>query len=264
MAYVRLPELKLSAVDQRYTRRESGSGGEVYRYQSGTFQADLHVDSDGIVIDYPACGGGSTRSPRPMPAAPRFIPNEGGGAPLETIPTRVTTDTPMIDALRAAGPYPPLRDELMLFGQFVGVWDMHVHLFDESGNTTYDQDAEWAFGWVLDGRAIQDVLTGPNYRTGGTAPGERGIGTSIRTLEPGTSTWRVYFVSAAGKESILLRARQVGDEIWVEGPDTDGSQLRWTFTNIEPDRFHWKGFTSPDRGVTWRMEQEMLATRRTA
>jgi hypothetical protein len=24
----------------------------VYRYQSDTFQADLHVDSDGIVIDY--------------------------------------------------------------------------------------------------------------------------------------------------------------------------------------------------------------------
>jgi hypothetical protein len=33
---------------QRYTRT-----GDGYRYESGSFRADLGVDSDGIVTDYP-------------------------------------------------------------------------------------------------------------------------------------------------------------------------------------------------------------------
>jgi hypothetical protein len=46
------PELDVSVAEQRYTRLEHGANAE-FRYQSGTFSADLRVDSDGIVSDYP-------------------------------------------------------------------------------------------------------------------------------------------------------------------------------------------------------------------
>lgn len=42
------PELQITAESQRYTRLPTG-----YRYRSGTFTADLEVDGDGIVVDYP-------------------------------------------------------------------------------------------------------------------------------------------------------------------------------------------------------------------
>ena len=50
--------------------------------------------------------------------------------------------------------------------------------------------------------------------------------------------------------------------IVLEGKDTDGSVLRWMFTEITPGSFHWLGYTSPDNGKTWRLEQEMFAKRR--
>jgi hypothetical protein len=49
IAYVSLPELVVRAVQQRYTRLDEGC----YRYESGSFRADLPVDLHGFVIDYP-------------------------------------------------------------------------------------------------------------------------------------------------------------------------------------------------------------------
>jgi uncharacterized protein len=49
IAYVSIPELAVRAVQQRYTLLDR----DHYRYESGTFRADLPVDQDGFVIDYP-------------------------------------------------------------------------------------------------------------------------------------------------------------------------------------------------------------------
>jgi hypothetical protein len=38
-------------------------------------------------------------------------------------------------------------------------------------------------------------------------------------------------------------------------------QLRWRFTDIQPDSFTWRGETSHDGGATWAFEEQMLATR---
>lgn len=49
VAYINVPELTFSAVAQRYTRTSSSA----YRYESGSFRADLPVDEHGLVLDYP-------------------------------------------------------------------------------------------------------------------------------------------------------------------------------------------------------------------
>ncbi len=49
IAYVSLPELEVRAVQQRYTLLDQ----DLYRYESGTFSADLPVDKHGFVTDYP-------------------------------------------------------------------------------------------------------------------------------------------------------------------------------------------------------------------
>jgi uncharacterized protein len=59
VVYVSVPELSVQPVRQRYTlltQDEPGDGERdeaVYRYESGSFRADLLVDADGLVLDYP-------------------------------------------------------------------------------------------------------------------------------------------------------------------------------------------------------------------
>lgn len=50
MVYVQVdPLLEIHAADQRYARLPDGG----YRYQSGSFTADLEIDTDGFVTRYP-------------------------------------------------------------------------------------------------------------------------------------------------------------------------------------------------------------------
>ena len=53
MAFIDVPALDVRAVDQRYTCLQTSAHGAVYRFESGDFSADLSVDRDGLVIDYP-------------------------------------------------------------------------------------------------------------------------------------------------------------------------------------------------------------------
>jgi hypothetical protein len=85
----------------------------------------------------------------------------------------------MIEALAAEGPFNEYADKLMLFGRLVGGWNIEGRHFNPEGQVTKEQRGEWHFGWVLEGRAIQDVILTPPRR----APqnGETGtIGTAIR------------------------------------------------------------------------------------
>jgi hypothetical protein len=55
MAWVAVPALTVHADGQRYTHISSGPGHHVVRYEAtdGSFAADITVDADGVVIDYP-------------------------------------------------------------------------------------------------------------------------------------------------------------------------------------------------------------------
>jgi uncharacterized protein len=55
VVHITVPELTIRALPQRYTCLEVGSQGSVYRYEalSRNFSADLLVDRDGLVIEYP-------------------------------------------------------------------------------------------------------------------------------------------------------------------------------------------------------------------
>lgn len=56
MAWVSVPDLAVHPSRQRYTFLRQESATRIVRYESrgGSFVADLRVDDDGLVIDYPA------------------------------------------------------------------------------------------------------------------------------------------------------------------------------------------------------------------
>lgn len=56
-------------------------------------------------------------------------------------------------------------------------------------------------------------------------------------------------------------ARQVGDEIVLEGHDPEGAPMRWTFSEITGESFRWRRVVSPDGGNSWRVQKEMRVRR---
>src|SRR5919199_5671228 len=123
--------------------------------------------------------------------------------------------------LSANGPIEDRAEKLMLFGQFVGDWDVDFIVYEPDG-TKQTEKAEWHFGWVLEGRAVQDVWIVPRREERDkTSPVKSDYGTTIRFYDPAIDAWRVVYASPLHGDLLTLVARQVGDEIVLEGHDAD-------------------------------------------
>jgi len=169
--------------------------------------------------------------------------------------------SPMIGVLAADAPYPPLAGKLMLFGRLVGSWDIEGRYLDPDGKVLKENKGEWHFGWVLEGRVIQDVIISPPRA--GRAPGEesRSYDAAIRAYDPTTDKWRVTIVAPIFNVTVNLTAWEQGDEIWQEGPGPQGDPVRWTFSEFSDTRVVWRGYTSKDGGKTYVYDEEIVLTR---
>jgi hypothetical protein len=156
--------------------------------------------------------------------------------------------------LAAHGPAAEYADQLMLYGQFVGSWSVHSTTFHADGSRT-ERQGEWHFAWILGGRGIQDVLFARE------APAQQ-YGTTLRCYDATNAVWRVTWMMPGGGEYANLIGRQIGDRIVQEGVGPDPRRVeRWTFSDITPTTFLWRGEVSFDQGTTWTLEQEMRASR---
>ena len=157
----------------------------------------------------------------------------------------------MVAALGARGPHPSLDGEARTFDRFVGTWDCDFtfHLPDGS---VRKKKGELQFGWVLNGRAVQDIWT-----TYPTKPGEeKSSGTSFRFFDTKSKQWRVVFIQPQYSYVVAVAGALEGDRIVLRGIDTDGNQIRWTFFDITDNSFSWHGEKSYDSGKTWALEED--------
>lgn len=178
------------------------------------------------------------------------------GAPASAAPGH-----PLAAALLADVPHPALAPELALYGQFVGAWDVDVTNYPEGGAAQHAK-GEWIFGWVIEGRAIQDTWIVPARGERDRAQRDAGpFGTTIRFPVPSQGRWRIAWLNPVRGVVDLMWARPVGDEIVQEGIDGDGQPFRWIFHDISPERFRWRSEERLASGA-WRVNQEMQATRR--
>jgi hypothetical protein len=170
------------------------------------------------------------------------------------------TDTrlDMVATLQAMGPHPSLGEQAKVFGRFVGVWDGDYTEFSKDGKTTRSS-GEWVFGWVMDGRAIQDLfIIHPS-----AARSERYIGTTLRYFDPKSATWSVTFIDAEYGAVETLTGGAVGDDrIVLRSRDTVGRESRWSFDEIRADSWVFRDEVSSDGGKTWRLREEDHMTRR--
>jgi hypothetical protein len=163
----------------------------------------------------------------------------------------------MVTALSALSPDPSLGDQARVFDRFVGTWDCDYTFLLADGSTKRSV-GELEFGWILDGQAVQDIwITYPKE-----AGKERGIGTTVRFFDAKSKTWRIIFVSPAYGALMTTQGGMEGDRIVLRGVDDEGTTLRWSFNDIKPDSFNWRGETSRDGGQTWKLEEDHHMRRR--
>jgi hypothetical protein len=158
-----------------------------------------------------------------------------------------------IDALQADGPAHDRAGKMELYGWLIGTWDMDAVVHRDDG-TTHRGRGEIHFGWVLEGRAIQDVwiLPGVFY------------GTTLRVYDPGLDAWHILWSDPLKQYYSRQIGRPRGRDIVQEGRLEDGAAIRWSFTEITPDSFRWLGERSPDAGATWHLQAEFRARRAAA
>jgi hypothetical protein len=167
------------------------------------------------------------------------------------------TSSGFINALSAVAPAPDRADKMSLYGRFIGSWQSDVFAYAPDG-TRHAAHGEIHFGWVLDGRAIQDVWMIP--RRLDQVPGApvmpvagNWYGTTLRVFDPGIDAWQIFWIDPATQFYTRQLGRARGEDIVQEGNDASGAAMRWSFTDIKPDSFHWLGERSADGGASWKL-----------
>ena len=171
--------------------------------------------------------------------------------------------SPFLDALGAEGPAADRAGKMDLYGRFVGSWDLDVRQFADDGRERR-RAGEWHFGWALEGRAIQDVWIVPprgELRRGDAAANVNSYGTTLRVYDPGIDAWQIRWTDPVTQTYLAMVGRKEGSDIVQLGKSPDGNLIRWSFRDITPQSFRWRGEVSVDGGATWRLDVEFLARR---
>lgn len=173
----------------------------------------------------------------------------------------------MESILFSAGRAPEIAAEDDLYGWLVGSWALDVIDYDRQGGKRTGA-GEVHFAWALEGRAIQDVWIMPprsERSAGATYSINNRYGTTLRVYDPASRIWRVTWINpVTGVHNVFTASRQ-GDQIVQQGiNDANGALMRWRFTDIRPDAFHWLGEESRDEAKTWGVGAEFFARRTSA
>jgi hypothetical protein len=166
----------------------------------------------------------------------------------------------MVAALKAPGPHPSLGDQAKIFGRLVGTWEVEYTDFSKEGKVTH-RSGELVVGWVMDGRAIQDLWI--VYPSG--ARKEREVYTDLRYFDRKSRTWPATFIDPEHASVARFTGGPAGDDrIVLDTPDLGEKDTRWSFNDIRPDSFVFRDDASGDGGQTWRLQSEYHMKRRGA
>jgi len=166
----------------------------------------------------------------------------------------------LAEALLDNGPAAERAAQLMLYGQFVGSWDGTVVVHESGGRR--ESSCEVHFGWVLAGRAVQDVWIAPSRRSRGPAEQDRMYGTTLRVYDPRSDIWHITWLDPVRQVYNRMTGRQVGADIVQEYRNDQDLRCQWCFTHITPDSFHWISRDSANEGQDWNLRAEFFLQRR--
>jgi hypothetical protein len=171
------------------------------------------------------------------------------------------------DVLHSDGPAPDRADKLGLYGFLAGSWATDILAHEDNG-ARHEYQGEIHAGWVLEGRALQDVWMIPprSARKPGAPPKPLAVtgswyGTTLRVYDPGIDAWHILWSDPMRQVYTRQIGREEAPDIVQVGDDGKGTRLRWRFTEITPKSFHWIGERAAGSENDWRKQIEMFARR---
>lgn len=162
---------------------------------------------------------------------------------------------PFLSALTSAPPPPSRSNDMSLYSWLIGSWGMDT-LHHRHDGTTEKSTGEIHFGWVLQGRAIQDLWIRPKRPARSTM-----YGTTLRVFDPAIGGWHIIGSDPLNQDYSSQVGRAEGKDIVQVGTDARGLKTRWRFTEITPDSFHWIGEERASEGDPWTITYEHFARR---
>jgi hypothetical protein len=126
------------------------------------------------------------------------------------------------------------------------------------GRTLPSASVEAHFGWVLEGRAVQDVWITPacSDRSSNLQPTLDWYGSTLRVFDASLEAWRTVWTDPVSQLRIELVGRREGDDIMQIGTRA-GRPIRWTFFDIKPESFSWQGHILRFDGKSWELEVDI-------
>ena len=167
------------------------------------------------------------------------------------------------DALATSSRSPEIPDEADCYGWLVGSWELDAYRYGiDIANLSIK--AEVHFGWVLEGRGVQDVWIMPRRmdRTPHLGKVSNMFGTTLRVWDVSIQAWRVTWVNPVTGTRDELIGRWIDNEVVQVGSHADGRPIRRIFSEITRDSFRWTGEVLENDGRTWKLEGEFRARRR--
>jgi hypothetical protein len=158
--------------------------------------------------------------------------------------------SPLLHALHADGPAPDRADKMGLYAWLIGSWTMEGFATRPGGETHKDR-GEIHAGFVLGGRAIQDVWIFPTVFHGST----------LRIYDPGLDAWHVLWSDPLKQYYVRQIGRAAGNDIVQEGRAENGDIIRWRFIERTNDQFRWLGERSDPSGNNFKLQAEFFARR---
>jgi hypothetical protein len=149
------------------------------------------------------------------------------------------------------------------YGWLAGRWELDVLHYWGMNISARGIKGEVHAGWVLEGRAIQDVWIMPR-RSERSTPLDKMMnmyGTTLRVWDPTIKAWRITWRNPAGDHHEDQIGRRQGKDVVQIGVRPDGTPTRWAFREITARSFHWLGESLGLDGQTWNLEGEFRATR---
>ncbi|HKW31409.1 MAG TPA: hypothetical protein VJN92_00275 [Candidatus Acidoferrum sp.] len=173
------------------------------------------------------------------------------------------TGTRFTDLLIARGRSPEVPESADVYGWLVGSWELEALYYKAVDVSAKHIKGEAHFGWVLEGRAIQDVWIMPRCsdRRPDLDKTNNMYGTTLRVWDPSIQAWRISWINPVTGYREQQIGRSSGKDIVQVGARPDGTPTRWRFTEVTPDSFHWIGEALAPDGKAWTIEGEFLARR---
>ena len=109
--------------------------------------------------------------------------NPATGEPTQMPPLVAAPSASFVGTLHADRPADDRAEKMGLYGWLIGRWEMSSLIYKEDGTSEPGEPGEIHFGWVLGGRAIQDVWILPG----------RFHGTTLRVYDPGIDGWHILW-----------------------------------------------------------------------